>query len=247
MDLIDWGSKPQPSSEFWWGFKLLWIASTLKYRQGSVLKQYSILSEVVGFDYLGFTSLHENPLRLAWKEQPCPLLITVLFLCSVVCSSFQLVTRSAQSLFLLSLAAAVMMTKPEIFSLEDDLAVPFAVQMKTCRSGRNGWEWERISFMKESDTSPQDLLCFPGYLLHHMSRPTQHTLQHHFGRYPFAFIIFGSGALGSDWVSGILGPQKSSFWLLWHLQQEFLNPEYSQLYCTEMSRRANGIQSSHTM
>lgn len=77
MDLIDWGSKPQPSSDYWWGFKLLWIASTLKYRQGSVLKQYSIRSEVVGLDYLAFTSLHGTPLRPPWKGQHCPLLITV--------------------------------------------------------------------------------------------------------------------------------------------------------------------------
>lgn len=46
------------------------------------------------------------------------------------------------------------MTEAEMFSLEDDLAVPSILKLKTCRSGRNEWEQERTSFMEESDTSP---------------------------------------------------------------------------------------------
>ena len=225
MDLIDWGSKPQPSSKYWWGFKLLWIASTLTHRQGSVLRQYSIRREVVGLDYHSFTSLHRAPLGPLWKGQRCPLWITVLFLRSAICSGFQPITRSVLSLCLLSLATAVWWLRLKYFNWRTTLlsllcfSWKYAGQEGMDGSGRGPVSWRSLTLPHQA------LCCFPSYLLHHRSRPTQHTSQQHVGWYPSVFITLVLELLGVTAFLGSFDHKRSSFWWSWHLQQEFRNAE----------------------
>lgn len=196
----------------------------------------------VGLDYRHFTSLHGTPLRPPWKRQHFLLLITGYCSCASVCSSFQIVTRSV---CLLSLDSALWWLRLKHFHWRTILLSLLCFSWK--HAGREG--------MGGSGRGP--VLClalphpvsslFPGCFLH------QGLDQHHIpGSNPLDNFLFLWLYFWTFW-------EQVSFWDLLItegpgfddystcIRSSWMLNRMLNLHCTEMSRSANRLKSSHTM
>lgn len=172
-----------------------------------MLRQFNIWSEVVGLDYLGFTSLHGTPLRPPWKRQHCPLLITGYCSCAPVCSSFQ--------------SPEVCVYYPWSQHNDDDWAwnvftgewscCPFYILAENMQVGK---EWVGVGVGKDQFHVWHCPTQFLPFFLASFNIMVQTNTAH-----PTAtlwitcwFHDFICGPSGSEWISGIFNHKKSRFW-----------------------------------